>query len=103
MTAATSQPVTESLYSADELKSLGYAGDRLTELFGNPDADHENWYAETIFTVERDVLAPAARIVLDAFAPEWNLRLGMIGSNLPLGWPQMEQMLARVILREHGR
>lgn len=25
---------------------------------------------------------------------------GGLGGNLPLGWPQMEQMLARVILRE---
>ncbi|MDV6271624.1 hypothetical protein [Rhodococcus globerulus] len=103
MATAPSRPSTESLYSADDLKALGYAGDRLTELFGFPEADRENWRAETIFAVERDVLASAARIVLDAFAPEWNLRLGMIGSNLPLGWPQMEQMLARVILRENRR
>ncbi|MFD6517868.1 hypothetical protein [Rhodococcus sp. NPDC060176] len=55
---------------------------------------------DTVVAVERDVLAPAARIMFDAFAPEWNTRVQMNGSNLALGQPQMEQMLARPAMRE---
>jgi hypothetical protein len=32
---------------------------------------------DTVDAVERDVLAPAARIMFDAFAPEWNTRVQM--------------------------
>ncbi|MDJ0490244.1 hypothetical protein QNA24_28100 [Rhodococcus qingshengii] len=89
-------------YTASELADLGYVPERLTSVFGEPDSvDGElRWDADTVDAVERDVLAPAARIMFDAFAPEWNTRVQMNGSNLALGSPQMEQMLARVTMRE---
>ncbi|ALU73655.1 hypothetical protein H351_32475 (plasmid) [Rhodococcus erythropolis R138] len=92
----------KDFYTASELADLGYVSERLTSLFGEPDSvDGElRWDADTVVAVERDVLAPAARIMFDAFAPEWNTRVQVSGSNLALGWPQMEQMLARVTLRE---
>ncbi|MCQ4129105.1 hypothetical protein NOU13_31875 [Rhodococcus erythropolis] len=65
-----------------------------------PSTGELRWDADTVDAVERDVLAPAARNMFDAFAPEWNTRVQMRGSNLALGWPQMEQMLARVTMRE---
>ena len=76
--------------------------ERLTSVFGEPDSvDGElRWDGDTVDAVERNVLAPAARIMFDAFAPEPNTRIQMNGSNLALGWPQMEQMLARVTMRE---
>ncbi|KPH21128.1 hypothetical protein AN948_03520 [Rhodococcus sp. ADH] len=94
--------MSKDFYTAPELAELGYVSERLTSVFGEPDSvDGElRWDADTVDTVERDVLAPAARIMFDAFAPEWNTRIQMSGSNLALGWPQMEQMLARVTLRE---
>lgn len=89
-------------FSASDLIALGYAPDRLTSVFGEPDSvDGESlWDRETVVAIERDVLAPAVRVLWDAFAPEWNTRLRMQGVSLPLGWPQMEQMLARVTTRE---
>lgn len=89
-------------YSASDLVALGYVSERLTSVFGEPDfVDGEShWDVKTVFTVERDVLAPAARVMFDAFAPEWNTRLSMQGANLSLGWPQMEQMLSRVMVRD---
>nr|WP_256938588.1 hypothetical protein [Rhodococcus qingshengii] len=89
-------------YSASDLVALGYVSERLTSIFGEPDfVDGEpHWDVKTVFTVERDVLAPAARLIFDAFAPEWNTRLSMQGANLSLGWPQMEQMLSRVMVRD---
>ncbi|WP_415394404.1 hypothetical protein ACMTN4_01205 (plasmid) [Rhodococcus globerulus] len=89
-------------YSASDLVALGYVRERLTSVFGEPDfVDGEHlWDVETVFAVERDVLAPAARVMFDAFAPEWNTRLSMQGAYLSLGWPQMEQMLSRVMLRD---
>ena len=89
-------------YSASDLVALGYVSERLTSMFGEPDSvDGESfWDVETVFAVERDVLAPAARVMFDAFAPEWDTRLSMQGANLSLGWPQMEQMLSRVMLRD---
>ncbi|MDF3319835.1 hypothetical protein [Rhodococcus sp. C3V] len=94
--------MSKDFYTASELADLGYASERLTSVFGEPDSiDGEfSWEADTVVAVERDVLAPAARIMFDAFAPEWNTRVQMNGSNLALGWPQMEQMLARVTMRE---
>ncbi|MDV6211843.1 hypothetical protein R3Q08_26610 [Rhodococcus erythropolis] len=94
--------MSKDFYTASELADLGYVPERLTSVFGEPDSvDGEfRWDADTVDAVERDVLAPAARIMFDAFAPEWNTRIQMTGSNLALGWPQMEQMLARVTLRE---
>ncbi|OFE10408.1 hypothetical protein [Rhodococcus sp. 1139] len=94
--------MSKDFYTASELADLGYVSERLTSVFGEPDsADGElRWDADTVDAVERDVLAPAARIMFDAFAPEWNTRVQMNGSNLALGWPQMEQMLARVTMRE---
>lgn len=76
--------------------------ERLTSVFGEPDSiDGEfRWYADTVDAIERDAPTPAARIMFDAFAPEWNTRVQMNGSNLAIGWPQMEQMLARVTMRE---
>ncbi len=79
--------------------------DRLTSVFGKPESvDREprrdgdttdtTDAIDAVDAVERDVLAPAARIMIDAFAPEPNTRVQMNGSNLALGWPQMEQMLA---------
>ncbi|MBT2269671.1 MULTISPECIES: hypothetical protein [Rhodococcus erythropolis group] len=94
--------MSKDFYTASELAALGYVSERLTSVFGEPDSvDGElRWDGDTVDGIERDVLAPAARIMFDAFAPEWNTRVQMTGSNLPLGWPQMEQMLARVTLRE---
>lgn len=94
--------MSKDFYTAPELAELGYVSERLTSVFGEPDSvDGElRWDADTVDAVERDVLAPAARIMFDAFAPESNTRVQMTGSNLALGWPQMEQMLARVTLRE---
>lgn len=94
--------VSREHFSASDLIALGYAADRLTSVFGEPDSvDGESlWDRETVVTIERDVLAPAVRVLWDAFAPEWNTRLRMQGVSLPLGWPQMEQMLARVTTRE---
>lgn len=94
--------MSKDFYTASELADLGYVSERLTSVFGEPDSvDGElRWDADTVVAVERDVLAPAARIMFDAFAPEWNTRIQMTGSNLALGWPQMEQMLARVTMRE---
>ena len=94
--------MSNDFYSAADLVALGYVSERLTSVFGGPDSvDGElRWDADTVVAVERDVLAPAARIMFDAFAPEWNTRLQMNGSNLALGWPQREQMLARVTMRE---
>ena len=94
--------MSKDFYSASELADLGYVSERLTSVFGEPDSvDRElRWDADTVVAVERDVLAPAARIMFDAFAPEWNTRVQMNGANLALGWPQMEEMLARVTLRE---
>ncbi|MFF1946619.1 hypothetical protein ACFVWF_31295 [Rhodococcus qingshengii] len=94
--------MSKDFYTAPELADLGYVSERLTSVFGEPDSvDGElRWDADTVDAVERDVLAPAARIMFDAFAPEWNTRVQMNGSNLTLGWPQMEQMLARVTMRE---
>ncbi|TSD40545.1 hypothetical protein FFI94_031530 [Rhodococcus sp. KBS0724] len=89
-------------YSASDLVALGYASERLTSMFGEPESvdGESHWDVETVFAVERDVLAPAARVMFDAFAPEWNTRLSMQAANLSLGWPQMEQMLSRVMLRD---
>ncbi|MDJ0104988.1 hypothetical protein QM646_01085 [Rhodococcus erythropolis] len=89
-------------YTASELADLGYVSERPTSVFGEPDSGggELRWDADTVVAVERDVLAPAARIMFDAFAPEWNTRVQMNRSNLALGWPQMEQMLARVTMRE---
>lgn len=94
--------MSKDFYTASELADLGYVSERLTSVFGEPDSVDEElrWDADTVVAVERDVLAPAARIMFDAFAPEWNTRVQMTGSNLALGWPQMEQMLARVTMRE---
>ncbi|MBH5141988.1 hypothetical protein [Rhodococcus erythropolis] len=94
--------MSKDFYTASELADLGYVSERLTSVFGEPDSvDGEfRWDADTVVAVERDVLAPAARIMFDAFAPEWNTRVQMNGSNLALGWPQLEQMLARVTMRE---
>jgi len=94
--------MSKDFYTASELADLGYVSERLTWVFGEPDSiDGEfRWDVDTVDAVERDVLAPAARIMFDAFAPEWNTRVQMNGSNLALGWPQMEQMLARVTMRE---
>lgn len=88
--------------TASKLADLAYVSERLTSVFGEPDSvDGElRWDADTVVAVERDVLAPAARIMFDAFAPEWNTRIQINGSNLALGWPQMEQMLAQVTMRE---
>lgn len=87
-------------FKASDLVAMGYVPDRLISVFGEPDSDSVDgaprWDAETVETVERDVLAPAVRVLWDAFAPEWNTRVRMQGVSLPLGWPQMEQMLARV-------
>jgi len=90
------------IYTASELADLGYLSERLTSVFGEPDSvDGElRWDGDTIDVVEQDVLDPAARIMFDAFAPEWNTLVRMTGSNLALGWPQMEQMFAWVTLRE---
>ncbi|MDE8649315.1 hypothetical protein PXH69_30525 [Rhodococcus qingshengii] len=94
--------MSKDFYTASELADLGYVSERLTSVFGEPDSvDGElRWDADTVVAVEPDVLAPAARIMFDAFAPEWNTRVQMNGSNLALGWPQMEQMLARAAMRE---
>ena len=94
--------MSKDFYTASELADLGYVSERLTSVFGEPDSvDAEfRWDGDTVDAVERDVLAPAARIMFDAFAPEWDTRVQMSGSNLALGWPQMEQMLARVTMRE---
>ncbi len=94
--------VSKDHFSASDLIALGYTPDRLTSVFGEPDSfDGEpRWDRETVEAIERDVLAPAVRVLWDAFAPEWNIRLRMHGAALPLGWPQMEQMLARVTMRE---
>ncbi|MDE8649300.1 hypothetical protein PXH69_30445 [Rhodococcus qingshengii] len=56
------------------------------------------WDADTANAVERGALSPAARIMFDAFAPDPNTPAPMNGSNLALGWPQMEQMLAGVTI-----
>lgn len=56
--------------------------------------------ADAVDAVERDVLSPAVRIMFDAFAPDPNTRLQMTGSNLALGWQQMEQTLAYTARRE---
>lgn len=94
--------MSKDYFSASELVAMGYVPDRLISVFGEPDSvDGEpRWDAGTVETVERDVLAPAVRVLWDAFAPEWNTRVRMQGVSLPLGWPQMEQMLARVTTRE---
>ncbi|MFK4363026.1 MAG: hypothetical protein ACRDTW_21260 [Rhodococcus qingshengii] len=64
--------MSKDFYSASELADLGYVSERLTSVFGEPDSvDGElRWDADTVDAVERDVLAPAARIMFDAFAPE---------------------------------
>lgn len=89
-------------FSASDLVALGYVPDRLISVFGEPDSvDGEpHWDAGTVETVERDVSAPAVRVLWDAFAPEWNVRMRMQNTALPLGSPQMEQMLARATMRE---
>ncbi|MHA4854452.1 hypothetical protein L1080_033695 [Rhodococcus sp. MSC1_016] len=89
-------------YTVTELEQLGYVRHRLTELFGEPDTTggEERWPSETVHAVERDVLAPAARVVFTAFEPDLDTRAGMIAADLRFGWPQMEQMLARATLRE---
>ncbi|MGV0156016.1 hypothetical protein ACSW29_22000 [Rhodococcus sp. GB-02] len=96
--------VSKEHFSASDLIALGYTPDRLTSVFGEPDSfDGETlWDRETVVAIERDVLAPAVRVLWDAFAPEWNIRIRMQGAALPLGWPQMEQMLARVTMREEA-
>ena len=87
--------------TAPDLADLGYVSERLTSVFGEPDSvGRERWDADTVDAVERDVLAPAARAMFDAFAPEWNTRVQTTGSNLPLGCLQMEQMLTRGTMRE---
>ena len=87
--------MSKDFYTAPELAELGCLSERLTSVFGEPDSvdGKLHWDGDTIDTVERDVLAPAARIMFDAFAPDPNTRVQMTGSNLPLGWPQREQML----------
>ncbi|RZL78976.1 MAG: hypothetical protein EOP32_20565 [Rhodococcus sp. (in: high G+C Gram-positive bacteria)] len=77
----------------------------MTELFGKPDTtvDEDRWSRETVEAVEHTVLAPAARVVFAAFEPDLDTRAGMIATDLRFGWPQMEQMLARVTLREADR
>ncbi|QTJ71119.1 hypothetical protein HYG77_37345 (plasmid) [Rhodococcus sp. ZPP] len=89
-------------YTATELEQSGYVRHRLTQLFGEPDTtgSEERWPSETVHAVEHDVLAPAARVVFPAFEPDLDTRAGMIAADLRFGWPQMEQMLARVNLRE---
>lgn len=59
-------------YSASDLVALGYVSERLTSVFGEPDSvdEESHWDTQTVFAVERDVLAPAARVMFDAFAPE---------------------------------
>ena len=89
-------------YTATDLEQAGYARHRQVELFGEPDttADEDRWPSKTVEDVERDVLAPAARVVFNAFDPGLDARVGMTASGLRVGWPQMEQMLARVNLRQ---
>lgn len=92
-------------YTVTELEQLGYVRHRLTELFGEPDTAgrEERWPYKTVHAVERDVLAPAARVVFTAFEPDLDTRAGMIAAELRFGWPQMEQMLAHTTLREDQR
>ncbi|MFD9663461.1 hypothetical protein ACFWAY_17830 [Rhodococcus sp. NPDC059968] len=92
-------------YTATDLEQAGYARHRVTELFGKPDTtvDEDRWSRETVEAVEHTVPAPAARVVFAAFEPDLDTRAGMIAADLRFGWPQMEQMLARVTLRETGR
>ncbi|MDF3319813.1 hypothetical protein [Rhodococcus sp. C3V] len=94
--------MSKDFYTAPELADLGYVSERLTSIFGEPDSvDGElRWDADTVDAVEPDVLAPAARIMFDAFAPDPNTPVQMNGSNLALGWPQMKQMPARAAMRE---
>jgi len=94
--------MSKDFYTASELAALSYVSVRLTSVFGEPDSvDGElRWDAGTVDAVEQDVLDHAARIMFDAFAPEWNTRVQMTGSNLALGRPQMEQMLARAAMRK---
>lgn len=64
--------MSNDLHSAADLVALGYASARLTSVFGEPDSGGRElrWDADTVDAVERDVPAPAARIMFDAFAPE---------------------------------
>ncbi|ABG99449.1 hypothetical protein RHA1_ro08405 (plasmid) [Rhodococcus jostii RHA1] len=91
-------------YTAAELEQLGYVRDRLVELFGDPDPtdSEDRWSRDTVFAVERNVLAPAAQQIFTAFEPDFDTRAGMIAAGQRLGWPQMEQMLARVTMREQA-
>ena len=89
-------------YTATDLEQAGYVRYRLTELFGEPDTttSEDRWSRETVEAVEHEVLAPAARVIFAAFEPQLDTRAGMIAADLRVGWPQMEQMLARVTVRE---
>ncbi|TCN53545.1 hypothetical protein EV641_106191 [Rhodococcus sp. SMB37] len=92
----------EAFYTAEELVALGYAEEGLREVFGDPDttaAGEDRWSQETVIAIERDVLAPAARIIFGAFAPDLETRVGMIAGGLKFGWPQMEQLMGRVQVR----
>ncbi|WP_415394273.1 hypothetical protein ACMTN4_00445 (plasmid) [Rhodococcus globerulus] len=64
--------MSKDFYTASDLADLGYVSERLTSVFGERDSvDGEfGWDADTVDAIERDVLAPAARIMFDAFAPE---------------------------------
>ncbi|MFC9360775.1 hypothetical protein ACFTZB_29905 [Rhodococcus sp. NPDC057014] len=69
-------------YTAAELEQLGYVRDRLVELFGDPDQtdSEDRGSRETVFAVERDVLAPAAQQIFTAFEPDFDTRAGMIAA-----------------------
>ncbi|MDI9903529.1 hypothetical protein QM716_27065 [Rhodococcus sp. IEGM 1409] len=94
--------MSNDFHSASDLVARGYTSERLTSVFGEPDSVDGEFRldADIVVAIEREVLAPAARVMFDAFAPEWNTRFRMNGANLALGWPQMEPMLARVTMRE---
>lgn len=91
-------------YGVEALTELGYKQDVLVEIFGDPDiaAEPMVWSEETIFRVERDELAPAARLMWQSIYVDFKSRAMMTGMELRLGWPQMEKLIQRVRAREEA-
>lgn len=93
----------EGWYTPDQLVELGYRAEALSDLFGPPSAGPDGvygWEAVGVFKVEREVLAPAARLIWATFQ---NTSLAAPGPELPrelyLVTPH-EQLMSRVNYRE---
>ncbi|NKS56325.1 hypothetical protein GS504_01685 [Rhodococcus hoagii] len=92
----------DGIYTAAELIHLGYAEERLEEIFGAPTigADStDQWPALEVHRIERDVLAPAAEMLWAAFH-EGDFHTRRI-EQMDLGdhWPGVEGLITRVRLR----